>query len=203
MGKLNNGCDHCNDIYGMGIIEIIDGAYKDRKFEKCPECGKSFVDLVEVEQDECRHCDYHSKDFELLDGDDNPVPAYPALNQVFMKDKQIYILTDNGNRFIDADYCLKCGRDLKTGNRMIEVEALEFPSWEEFQKEKQYEKKSTYYKIRIIMMNGTISCGITAGMFYSDGLFKNVIIANRKGYEQAIEFLNKIRIKFIIELCKG
>lgn len=94
----------------------------------------------------CQYCGIKGRDLKLLDGEGEQVAAFP-LRQVFIKDEQIFILMGSGNKFIDSGFCLNCGRNLKTGNQMIELKPLKFVKFEniEFTEIRNFIFNSMYF----------------------------------------------------------
>ena len=100
--------------------------------------------------------------------------------------------------------CPKCKRNITTGNQMIEVEPLEFPSWEEFEKISSYEVAPLGHYMTLIIMNDEIRCGIYEILEGNKPSRKFCRYSkNQQGYRQACEEIERIRKQFVIELCKG
>lgn len=159
----------------------------------------------------CEYCGSRGRDLQLLDGEGEPTRAYPPLSQVFIKARQIWIIAPSGNKFIDADYCMKCGRNLKTGNPMVEIKPLVFPSWEEFQDEHTHEYKiiASNYEFRLEAVTkikegkNVIALNVTMIDAFLDPLVHKYFDLSLKGYKKACEEIERIRLEFIIELVEG
>ena len=122
---------------------------------------------------------------------------------------------DDGSYIIDVDelkdeiyidYCPKCGRNLKTGNQIIEVKPLEFPSWEEFNKHPINEIYNYHFLGGIICMrkefySKTIEIG--SNPIITKYIKKDRFEITKQGYKKACGEIERIRLGFIIELCKG
>ena len=108
-----------------------------------------------------------------------------------------------GDTCFYLDFCMRCGRNLKTGNEMIEIKPLEFPRWEEFrhgEKVLYYDKLK--YTISIINDGNEI---ILNKFNKEETVYKQIKIykLNNGNYKLVQKEIERIRKEFIIGLAGG
>ena len=98
-------------------------------------------------------------------------------------------------------------RNLKTGNPMVEVKPIEFPSWEEFQETfntSHYYNTGNDLHLQNVLVKGktTITIEISFDNYGVNTEYKYFTFST-EGYKKACGEIERIRLGFIIELCKG
>lgn len=133
------------------------------------------------------------------------------------KDSNDLILNHNANseHYVadrkKYDFCINCGRNLKTGNQMIEIKPLVFPTWKEYQDEHIHEYKIivSNYEFRLETVTKVkeskhvILLNIIMIDAFLEPLVHKYVDATQQGYQQAREEIERIRLEFVIELAEG
>lgn len=151
----------------------------------------------------CEYCDKKERKMIYEDGGFDRFEV--EINEENKLDIDYSIEDYIGRKYIDIKYCPMCGRNLKTGNRMVEVKPLKFPSWEEFQ-ENHFKKTfktndaSITFKINHDWNRLIVYCWCMPSRQY-------ISLTERKntpeGYEKACGEIERFRREFVLELAEG
>lgn len=104
-----------------------------------------------------------------------------------------------GTNPINIVYCPKCGRNLKTGNEMIELKSLKFTTWEEFE-ENLSSPELEKFRFAIQTDNKTDKIIMKC---YDTMISWNVYDYSPEGYKLACEEIERIRKQFVLGICGG
>lgn len=100
------------------------------------------------------------------------------------------------------DFCINCGKNLKTGNPMVEIKPLQFPSYEKFKTTQMWEKEILEYDFEIEEIHGEIRAKVEH-VSQLTPVFVGRFEHTKQGYNRAILEIKRIRLRFVIELAEG